>query len=247
MSTRVAIRVSTGIIAVCLGTVLMILAIPAALAAGTIEGTVGRSGVVTQPLGTLAAAEGDRAVVVDDVRARIVIGDVPSLLDGALSLAGTDMQGLAEQVGSVRLLAQMSSDDEGFIGMGSVDAVNDYLAGAPYSVAVQPAVPTSDPWPTVSVPGDLVPPAPASESVWTASASGTSMALDAQALDGGTLVLMRADAAAGPVATLRLEYRVSGASTALQSTAVTAAALVLGGLGLIALGGWLVVGRRRTE
>ncbi|MEY3734813.1 MAG: hypothetical protein RL347_2172, partial [Actinomycetota bacterium] len=61
---------------------------------------------------------------------------------------------------------------------------------------------------------------------------------------GGTLVLMRSDAEAEPSATLRLEYRVQGATSALQGAAVAAAALSLGGLALILLGGWAVVGRR---
>jgi MYXO-CTERM domain-containing protein len=45
---------------------------------------------------------------------------------------------------------------------------------------------------------------------------------------------------------LRLEYRVPGAGVALQSAAVSAAAASLGGLALIVLGGFLVVGRRRS-
>ena len=59
------------------------------------------------------------------------------------------------------------------------------------------------------------------------------------------IVLMRADAAQAPEAALRLEYRLPGAGTALQSAAVTAAAASVGGLLLVLLGGWMIVGRRR--
>jgi hypothetical protein len=138
------------------------------------------------------------------------------------------------------LLVATPAGGDAFIGVAPVEAVNDYLDGTPYSVAVKGA----GDWPTVSVPGSGVPAVPQTQTFWVNSASGTAPELPAEALEGLTLVLMRADAAPAPDAALRLEYRLPGADTALQGAAIVAAAAGIGGLLLVLLGGWLVVGRR---
>ena len=134
-----------------------------------------------------------------------------------------------------------SASGRAFLGVAPAEDVNDYLDGAPYSVATGPA----DTWPTISVPGSVAPPEPAGEGWWVAGGTGDAPELPGESLDGQTLVLMRADAGPGPEAALRLEYRVPGADKALQSAAVSAAAAAGGGLLLILLGGSLIVGRRR--
>lgn len=242
MSTGSVIRLAAGIVAACAGTILMVLSVPAALAAGGIASSVGRSGVVSQPLGTLASGGDEHAVVVDGVTARLVAPRTPEWMARALDLVGTDPQGIAEGLGDVVLVATPSSDAGAFIGVGPVDAVNDYLDGTPYAVAVRPV--GDETWPTVSVPGRGAPAVPEGLPVWTTSAAGSAPELAASTLDGGTLVLMRPDAQPGPAASLRLEYRVAGAGRALDSAALTAASCAVGGLALIALGGWAVVGRR---
>ena len=234
-----AIRLALGIALVTLGTLLMIAAVPAAIGAATIEASVGRSGVVTQPLGNLRAAPTDHAVVVDGVSARLVAPETPEWMAGTLALAGTDMNSLASELGTVLLVATPAGGDA-FIGVAPVEAVNDYLDGTPYSVAVKGA----GDWPTVSVPGSGVPAVPQTQTFWVNSASGTAPELPAEALEGLTLVLMRADATPAPDAALRLEYRLPGADTALQGAAIVAAAAGIGGLLRVLLGGWLVVGRR---
>ena len=234
-----AIRLAAGIGLAVLGTLLIISAVPAAITAATIEASVGRAGVVTAPMGVLRAAPIDRAVVVDGVSARLVTPETPQWMDGALALAGTDMSSLASELGSVTLVATPAGG-EAFIGVAPVEAVNDYLDGTPYSVAVRGA----GDWPTVSVPGTDDPASPQSQDFWVRSATGAAPELPADSLDGLTLVLMRADAAPAPEAALRLEYRLPGADTALQGAAITAAASAIGGFLLVLLGGWLVVGRR---
>ncbi len=245
MTTWGAIRVSLGVIAVVLGTILMLTALPAAVTAAAIESSVGRTGVVAQPLGTLQAAPDDRAVVVDDVRARLIAPEQPPWVDQWLAVAGTSAQQLTERVGTLSLVAAMSTDAAGFLGVAPVDSVNSYLDAVPYSVAVQPADGEGT-WSTVSVPGSRIPAAPQTQGLWSAQAGGTNPEIPASMLDSGTLVLMRADSEPAPEAALRLEYRVPGAGVALQSAAVSAAAASLGGLALIVLGGFLVVGRRRS-
>jgi hypothetical protein len=242
MSTWSSIRLAAGIVAACLGTLLLALSLPAALAAGAIDTSVGRSGVVSQPLGTLVSSSGERAVVVDGVTARLVAPQAPQWIEGALALVGTDPQAIAEELGDVVLVATPTSDAGGFLGVAAVDSVNNYLDGAPYAVAVRPE--GDEAWPAVSVPGTAIPAAPGDVSLWSASAAGPAPELAAPALDGGTLVLMRPDAGPGPTASLRLEYRVAGAGRALETAAVAAAGLAVGGVALIALGGWAVVGRR---
>jgi hypothetical protein len=244
MTTWGAIRLSAGVIVTCLGSVILLLSIPAAISAATIEASLGRTGVVAQPLGTLAAAPGDRAVVVDDVTVRLLAPDVPPWATTLLDLAGTDAQDIAEGLGDVLLVATPAQDTAIFIGVAPVDAVNGYLDGTPYSVAVRPASGVEGEWPTVSVPGDAVPADPGGASIWAASATGSAPELTGTSVAGSTLVLMRADAAPGPEASLRLEYRVAGADRALVTSAVAAAGMSIGGLLLVLLGGWLIVGRK---
>ena len=241
MSAWGAIRLSLGIFLAGLGTLLLVAAIPGALAAAGIRSTVGTTGVVTQSVGTLRAAPSDVAVIVDGVTARLVVPEPPEWVTGALALVGTDASSLADDLGDVVLVASPMSESA-FMGIAPVEAVNDYLDGTPYSVAV------SDPpgqWSTVSVPGRGVPPPPAGLPLWLAAAEGPAPELPGGSLEGVTLVLMRPDAAPAPEASLRLEYRVPGAPTALQSAAVAAVGGSIGGLLLILLGGAMVVGRRK--
>ncbi|MGA1668041.1 MAG: hypothetical protein ACO4AK_05505 [Candidatus Nanopelagicales bacterium] len=246
MTTWGAVRLAIGVILTCLGTAALALSVPAALSAATIEASVGRTGVVTKQWGTLSAASGDRAVVVDGVTAALVAPQTPEWVNDALVLLSTDSQQVAEQVGDVVLVATMSTDAPGFLGVAPVDSVNEYLDGSAYSVAVLSTQNGEVTWPTVSVPGSVDPAAPEGEAFWLASATGTAPELAGAALEGNTLVLMRADAEGDPAAALRLEYRVAGADRALESAAVSAAGLSLGGLSLILLGGWMVVGRKRS-
>ncbi len=239
LSTWGAIRLAAGIGLAALGTLLMIGAVPAAITAATIEASVGRSGIVTAQLGVLRAAPDDRAVVVDGVSARLVAPEAPEWMAGALALARTDISALASDLGGVALVAT-PSEGEAFVGVAPVEAVNDYLDGTPYSVAVKDA----GDWPTVSVPGTGDPAPPLDQDFWVRSATGAAPELPADELNGLTLVLMRTDASPGPEAALRLEYRLPGADTALRGAAVTAAAAAIGGFLLVLLGGWLVVGRR---
>lgn len=236
-----AIRISAGVVATTVGALLLVSGVPAALAAATVEASVGKSGTVTKPLGNLRAAPADVAVVVDGVTARLATPEPPDWVSDVLALAGTDLPALATEFGEVVLVATPASGDV-FLGVAPVDSVNDYLDGTPYTVAVSSA----GEWVSVSVPGDGAPATPPQEQeVWVAAQSGSAPTIPADALNGLTLVLMRADAAPAPEAALRLEYRLPGAGTALQSAAVTAAAASVGGLLLVLLGGWMIVGRRR--
>jgi hypothetical protein len=235
-----AVRLSFGVVLTVLGTALMVASLPAVVAAASIEASVGRSGEIVQPLGTLRAAEGDRAVLVDEVSARLILPAVHPWIASGLSLAGTDMASLAADVGTTILVVSPDADIDVFVGVAPADAVNDYLNGTPYSVAVQ----VDGDWPTISVPGDSIPAPPASVDLWTAAVTGSAPELPVEELDGTTLVLMRSDASPGVEAALRLEYRVPQAARAVQSAAVAAAALSIGGLLIILLGARLVVGRR---
>lgn len=243
MSAWSIVRIVSGIVITVLGTLCMVAAIPSALAVTTIEAAVGRTGVVAQPLGVLESAPGDVAVIVDGVTARLVPPAPPDWARGALALSGMQASDVADRYGVFTLVATPSDDGGAFIGVAPVDAVNDYLDGVPYSVAVR----EGDGWPAISVPGSGTPPLPPGPVAWTASAtssSGTAATVPADALSGQTLMLMRPDGTPDPSADLRLEFSIPGAPTALQSAAVAAAAGSLGGLLLVLLGAWLVVGRR---
>jgi hypothetical protein len=237
-----ALRLAAGIALTILGALLMVGSIPAALAATGIQASVGRSGVVAQPLGVLRAAPGDVAVIVDGVSARLVTPAPPEWMRGALALMGTDADSLAARVGDVALVATPAAESV-FLAVAPVEEVNDYLDGTPYSVAVM----QQGEWPVVSVPGTGAPAAPEAQSWWLSASSGGAPELPAEVLDGQTLVLMRPDASPAPEASLRLEYRVPGASAALQSSAWIAVGASVGGLMIVLLGGALIVGRRDTS
>lgn len=243
MSAWAVVRVVLGAVMVTLGTIALLASIPAAVAATAIQETVGRQGVVSQPIGTLAAAPGDIAVIADGVSARLVPPAAPEWITGVLALAGTDTAALTDDLGEFLLVATPTSDEGIFVGVGPVEAVNDYLDGAPYSVAVRDA----GAWPTISVPGAARVTPPAEAEWWSASATGAPAEIPAADLDGQTLVLMRPDAGAGPQAELRLDYRVAQAPTALRTSALTAAAAALGGLLLVILGAWVIVGLSRSS
>lgn len=240
MTAWAAVRLSAGTVVTVVGTLILVAAISAAIAAGVIESSVGKSGVVEQPLGSLRAAEGDRAVLVDEVSARLVLPPLHPMIDRGLDAMGTSASELAEEIGSTVVVFTPSADTSAFVGVGNVDDVNDYLSGVAYSVAVS----RDGEWPTVSVPGNAIPGPPESAGIWSASAIGLNPELAAEDFAGRTLVLMRADASPDVEVAMRLEYRVPGADLALQSSAVSAAAASIGGLLLILLGAFLVVGHR---
>lgn len=240
MGARGGVRIAGGVIALLAGTACLGAAVVSAGSVAAIDSLVGRSGVVTRDMGTVSGSPADVAVVVDGVEARITADGVPPGLPELLSLAGTSPQQLIDQRGSFVLLATPTADGDAFLGTGSPGAIDDYLFGHPYAVAEL----AGGTWTTVSVPGEGSPGLPETAGAWGAQARGRPAELPASSLAGQTLVVMSPDARPGVSTDLRLEYRVPDAPSALRSAAVTAAAAGIGGLLLVLLGAWLVVGRR---
>lgn len=240
MTTSSAIRVTAGIVCAVLGSALLLLGLTSVGVAAAVEGVVGRTGIVTTPLGTVSSAPDDVAVVADGVTARFEPPAPPAGLSDLLSLSGTDLSAVAEDVGEFTLVASAPTGEALFVGVAPADSANAYLDQAPYSVAVR----DGEAWPIVSVPGGGEPAPPAEADVWSAQAEGAPAALPASSLDGQTLVLMNADARPGVTADLRLEYRVPGADRLVVGGAWTAIGASLLGLLLVLGGAWLVVGLR---
>jgi hypothetical protein len=240
MTTWSAIRLAFGIAVAVLGTLLMVVSAASLATAGTVEGLVGRNGVVTQPLGTIAAAPGDVAVIADGVTARFEPPQLPEALDGLFALAGTDVSALAARLGEFILVVTPPTDSSIFVGVASADEVNGFLGQAPYSVAVR----EGDAWPTVSVPGSGTTASPEDAGIWTATSVGSPAVLPATSLAGQTLVVMKTTSQPGVEADLRLEYRVPGADQLVGRAAWVAIGAVLVGLVLLLMGAWLIVGPR---
>lgn len=240
MTTSAVLRVAAGIIAVALGSVLLLAGLASVGTAAVVESIVGRTGVVTTSLGSVAGAPDDVAVIADGVTARFEPPAPPAALGDVLALSGTDLSALAEEVGEFTLVASAPTGVPLFVGVAPPESVNSYLDQAPYAVAVR----DGQQWPTVSVPGSQVPSPPEQSTIWVAQSTGAPAELPASSLDGQTLVLMSPDATPGVEAALRLEYRVPGADRLVVGGALGAIGAGLAGLLLILGGAWLVVGRR---
>lgn len=234
------LRIALGIAALVLGVLAILCGLGAASAVAGIDMLVGRSGVVTRDMGTVAGAQGDVAVIVDGVKADITAGDLPPLLLSGLDLVGTSPAALIAEHGTFTLLATPPGPGDAFLALGSPAEVDGYLFGHPYAVA---ELESNGSWREISVPGDGAP-APPTGQTWVRAAQGRPAQLPAGDLAGQTLVVMRPDASPPAAADLRLEYRVPEAPSAIRSAAVTAAASGVGGILLILLGAWCVVGRR---
>lgn len=234
------LRIALGVAALVLGVLAILCGLGSASAVAGIDMLVGRSGVVMRDMGMVSGGPGDVAVVVDGVKADITAGDLPPLVTRGLDLAGTSPGALIAENGTFTLLATPPGPGEAFLALGSPADVDDYLYGHPYAVA---ELESGGSWREISVPGEGSPPPP-TEHDWVRSASGRPAQLPAGDLAGQTLVVMRSDAAAPAAADLRLEYRVPEAPAAIRSAAVTATAAGVGGLLLILLGAWCVVGRK---
>lgn len=235
------VRVALGVLLACAGTLAMAIAVPAAVASFSIVEVVGRSGIVAQPVGELASAAQDTAIVLDGVSARLEAGDLPPTVSDGLAQAGLAPTELLDVVGDFVLIVVPETDGEIFVGTGDSSAIDDYLFGFPYTVTERDAAG----WSGISVPGDGTPPPPGSETLWLASAAGSPAQLPGADLAGSTLVVMNADGSPGVSASLRLEYRAPEARPIVQGATVTAIAGSLGGLLLILGGAALIVGRGR--
>jgi len=234
-------RIALGIAVVMAASTSILVSLIAAGAAAGLHAVVGQSGVLGQDLGVLAADPPGVAVLVDGVEASISADGVPGSAADALALAGTSTDDLVAAYGDFVLLATPTEQGDVFLGIADPGAVDGYLVGAPYAVAERGP---DGMWRSVDVPGQATPSPPGTAVPWTAASTGRPAMLDANGLTGRTLVLMRPDASPGVSADLRLEYRVPQAPRALQSLAIVAGACGVGGLLLLLLGCWLVVGRR---
>ena len=234
-------RITLGVLLIVLGTGSLLGSVAAAGAVAGIEGTVGRSGVVTQPFGSVESGPNNIAVIADGVAASWELTEEPDWARTALGLVGTDAETFVSDVGEFVFIVTPQDSRELFVGLAPVASVDAYLDGTPYAVAVT----NGERWPTIDVPGEGVPnEAPMDAGLWTASALGAPAELPLEALGGTTLVLMHPDSSSDVAATMRMEYRVPEATSTMESSAITAAAGAIGGVLIILLGAFAVVGRR---
>ena len=240
MTAWTRVRVTAGIIVVVLGSMSILTGMASTGIVASIVSLVGRTGVVQQPLGTVTTDPAGTAIIIDGVEASVSAGSLPDSVRDLLALAGSSPERLLEDQGELVLVGTPRAEGDAFLGTASPGDVDDYLFGHPYSVAER----MGTDWPTINVPGDGQPASPAEQSFWEAKATGSPVEIPASGLGGLTLVAMNTDSNPGVALDLRLEYRVPDAPLAIESSAITAAAACVGGLLLVLLGAWLVVGPR---
>lgn len=128
-----------------------------------------------------------------------------------------------------------------FAGTATADAIDGYLAGAPYDVVID-LRPGGDGL-TRPVPGTQAPPTPASQPLWLAQSVGSPAELTATIAPDATLVVMNADATPGVVADLVVTLTVARAWSA--AWIAVGVGVVLLALSAVAFWRASVVGARR--
>ncbi|PWW24807.1 uncharacterized protein DUF4389 [Geodermatophilus normandii] len=171
-----------------------------------------------------------------------VTSDRYAVTTGDLALGGEGLDWVVDDLlGTVRLQAAPADpDDELFVGVGRTADVARYLDGVGHAVLDEiggDGVP-SDTVTTRDVPGEAPAVEPGEAGIWVASASGAGTRdLDWRPGDGDwTLVLMRADGAAGVSAEVAVAAPVPGLTWLSVALLLAGAALAAGGTALVVLG-----------
>jgi Domain of unknown function (DUF4389) len=171
-----------------------------------------------------------------------VSSDRYAVTTGDLALGGEGLDWVVDDLlGTVRLQATpVRPDDELFVGVGRTADVARYLDGVGHSVLDEiggDGVP-SDTVTTRDVPGEAPAAAPGEAGIWEASAAGAgTRELDWRPADGDwTLVLMRADGAAGVSAEVAVAAPVPGLTWIAVVLLLAGVVLAAGGTALVVLG-----------
>jgi hypothetical protein len=204
-----------------------VLLLLAGLAAGGLaawaSAVFGSDGALSLDAGTITPAPGTLATIVDVDRFSATVPYVGGLGTASLAVGSGDAGDPSDTV---------------FLGAAGTPAVDAYLKGTPYSVAIREA----DTWTVREVPGASVPPLPRDQGLWITDDVGRRASIQVPQERPLTLVLMHPSAIPSGPLTLTVDFAVPGVTTWV--TWLLAAAGLLLVLGTVLL---LVAIRRRRS
>lgn len=204
-----------------------VLLLLAGLAAGGLaawgSAVFGSDGALRFDAGTITPLPGTVATIIDVDRFGATVPYVDSL--GSTSL-------------SVSSGGAGDPSDTMFVGAAGTSAVDGYLKGTPYSVALR----EGDSWTVREVPGVSVPTLPREQDLWLTDDVGRTASIQVPSDRPLTLVLMHPSAIpSGPLA-LTVDFTVPGVTTWVMWLLVAGGVLILLGAVLVAI----AVRRRRS-
>jgi len=199
----------------------------AGLAAGGLaawaSSVFGSDGALRFDAGTITPAPGTIATIVDVDRFSATVPYVGDLGTTSLSVTSGDAGDASDTV---------------FLGAAGTPAVDAYLKGTPYSVAIR----EGDAWTVRAVPGAAVPQRPREQDLWITDDVGRRASIAVPQERPLTLVIMHPSAIPSPQLALSVDVTVPAVTTWVVWGLVAAGVLILMGALLLAL----ALRRRRT-
>lgn len=204
-----------------------VLLLLAGLAAGGLAGwassVFGSDGALRVDAGTITPAPGTIATIVDVDRFSATVPYVGDLGTTSLSVTSGDAGDASDTV---------------FLGAGSTLAVDAYLKGTPYSVALR----EGGEWTVRAVPGAAAPALPREQDLWITDDVGRRASIDVPQERPLTLVIMHPSAIPSAQLALSVDVTVPAVTTWVGWGLVAAGVLIVLGVLLLAL----ALRRRRT-
>jgi hypothetical protein len=189
-----------------------------ALAAGAIwaYSTFGMSGLMSFGAGSITPSPDARSILLDVDRFGAT---VPFLQDyGTTTLSVTTGE-------------QGDPSDTLFVGAAATTAVNAFVKGTPYAVALK----EGDGWTTREVPGLATPGLPRTETFWLAQAVGPRAAITVPPERPLTLLIMHPSGVPTGAVTLNIDFTVRDASKWITGLAIASAGCLLLGIAFLVL------------
>jgi hypothetical protein len=198
------------------GVLLLLAGIALGGAAAWASAVFGSDGVLRLDAGTITPAPGTIATVIDVDRFSATVPYVGGLGTTSLSVSSGDAG---------------DPSDTMFIGAAGTPAVDAYLRGTPYSVAIR----EDDDWTVRGVPGASAPSFPREQALWIADDVGRRAAIQVPQERPLTVVLMHPSAIPSGQLALAVDFAVPGVTTWVGWLLAGAAVLLAAGAGLVVL------------
>lgn len=231
-------RIAIGVVLTTVGGLVTAFALAVGLVFATVLASLGTDGEVTRSEGTVSSAPESTALVFDGLGAQVAADDDLGSLGRWL-----EERGILTGIGGLVIGFTGPDGEPLFAGVADPASADDYLVGAPYSVAVR----DGREWSVREVPGALAPPPPAQFPGWTLATSGSPAEIPAEALPGSTVVVANPDGSAGVFAAVFVAYRLGDAEASAYRAGALGLTSAAAGIGAIVGGAVLIVGGFRDR